>query len=57
MPRRGHTPAHPTRSYRSTEPLRVVGEEHDRPRLTPEALAQWRETVARLDAEQAEIIN
>ena len=50
-------PGNPTRSYRSSEPLRVVGEVHDWTRLTPEALQAWRERVAVLEAERAEIIN
>lgn len=50
-------PGNPTRSYRSTEPLRVVGERDDWTRLTPEALAQWRERIAQLEEDRAEIIN
>ncbi len=51
-------PGNPTRSYRSTEPLRVIREITDWTRLTPEALQTWRE---RLDAlrndDTAQIIN
>ena len=48
----------PTRSYRSTEPLRVVREVSDWPRLAPEDLQAWRDRLAvLLDEEQAEIIN
>jgi hypothetical protein len=51
-------PGNPTRSYRSTEPLKVVGEVTDWPRLTPEALQAWRDRLAViLDDERGEIIN
>jgi hypothetical protein len=51
-------PGNPTRSYRSTEPLRVVREVADWTRLTPEALAAWRERLAAIPAdERGEIIN
>ena len=39
-------PGNPTRSYRSREPLRVVGEVTDWTRLTPEALEGWRVRLA-----------
>lgn len=51
-------PGNPTRSYRSAEPLRVVCEVLNWTRLTPEALADWREKLAALHADpRAEIIN
>ena len=51
-------PGNPTRSYRSSEPLRVVGEVADWTRLTPEALAAWRHRLAViLEDERGEIIN
>ncbi len=51
-------PGNPTRSYRSAEPLRVVGEILDWTRLTPEALQTWRERLAALRAGgRDEIIN
>ncbi|MBD3941151.1 NAD(+)--rifampin ADP-ribosyltransferase [Microbacterium sp. NEAU-LLC] len=51
-------PGNPTRSYRSSEPLRIVGEVLDWTRLTPEALQQWRDRLAELAAdERGEIIN
>lgn len=51
-------PGNPTRSYRSTEPLRVVREVTDWARLTPEALQSWRERLAALrDDDTAQIIN
>lgn len=51
-------PGNPTRSYRSKDPLRVVGEVGDWTRLTPEALQAWRERFAALRAdERGEIIN
>ncbi|MCH6230327.1 NAD(+)--rifampin ADP-ribosyltransferase [Microbacterium sp. CFH 31415] len=51
-------PGNPTRSYRSSEPIRVIGETDDWTRLTPEALQQWQERLAVLLAdERGEIIN
>jgi len=51
-------PGNPTRSYRSSAPLRVVDEVTDWTRLTPEALQAWRERLAELRAdERGEIIN
>lgn len=51
-------PGNPTRSYRSTEPVRIVREVTDWPRLTPDALRLWRERLAALRAdERGEIIN
>jgi Rifampin ADP-ribosyl transferase len=51
-------PGNPTRSYRSREPLRVVGEVTDWTRQTPEALVAWRERLATILAdERGEIIN
>ena len=51
-------PGNPTRSYRSTDPLRVTGEVTDWPRLTAEALQAWRERLAELATdERGEIIN
>lgn len=51
-------PGNPTRSYRSSAPLRIVGEIADWTRLTPEALQTWRERLSRLlSDERAEIIN
>ncbi|CDP89749.1 MULTISPECIES: NAD(+)--rifampin ADP-ribosyltransferase [Mycolicibacterium] len=51
-------PGNPTRSYRSREPLRVVGEVTDWTRLTPEALQMWRDRLAAIHADsRGEIIN
>ncbi|MFK4543175.1 hypothetical protein RKD29_002771 [Streptomyces tendae] len=51
-------PGNPTRSYRSAEPLRVVGEVTDWTRQTPEALRMWRDRLAAMSREgRAEIIN
>ena len=51
-------PGNPTRSFRSEEPLKVVGEVFDWTRLTPEALQAWRDRLATLLAdERGEIIN
>ncbi|WP_333617888.1 NAD(+)--rifampin ADP-ribosyltransferase [Dietzia sp.] len=49
-------PGNPTRSCRSSNPLRVVAEVHDWPRLSPEALQAWRDRVAAMD-DSAGIIN
>ena len=50
-------PGNPTRSFRTSEPLRIVEEVHDWTRQTPEALQMWRERLAVLRATNAEIIN
>lgn len=51
-------PGNPTRSYRSTAPLRILREVTDWKRLTPEELQSWRDRlVALLDDDSAEIIN
>ena len=51
-------PGNPTRSYRSREPLRVIGEVADWTRQTPEALQLWRDRLAVIRAdERGEIIN
>jgi rifampin ADP-ribosylating transferase len=51
-------PGNPTRSYRSSAPLRVVREVTDWPRLSEEALASWRARLAALRSdERGEIIN
>jgi len=51
-------PGNPTRSYRSADPLRVVGEVFDWTRQTPEALQAWHDRLAALRAhERGEIIN
>lgn len=51
-------PGNPTRSYRSTAPLKIIGEVKDWTRLTPEALQFWRERIIdRRPAERGEIIN
>lgn len=51
-------PGNPTRSYRSTAPLRVVGEVTDWTRQEPEALKAWKERLAALRTdERGEIIN
>lgn len=47
-------PGNPTRSYRSQSPLKIVGEITDFPRLAPEQLQQWRDTLAN---NKGEIIN
>lgn len=45
-------PGNPTRSYRSTAPIRIVGEVTDWTRLTPEALQTWRDRLAVLRTEE-----
>jgi rifampin ADP-ribosylating transferase len=51
-------PGNPTRSYRSSAPLRVLGEVTDWTRLEPEALRAWKERLSALLAdERGEIIN
>jgi rifampin ADP-ribosylating transferase len=50
-------PGNPTRSFRSLAPLRIVAERDDWNRLTPEALAAWRERLTEMRDENAQIIN
>ncbi|NRQ50760.1 NAD(+)--rifampin ADP-ribosyltransferase [Aeromicrobium sp. YC3-14] len=51
-------PGNPTRSYRSTEPVRVTSEITDWPRLSPDELQAWRDRLAVMRAdERDEIIN
>ena len=50
-------PGNPTQSYRSREPLRVVGEVKTWQGHSPERLQQMKDNVARLQAEGAEIID
>ena len=51
-------PGNPTRSYRSSAPLRIVGEITEWKRLTPEQLQTWRERLSMLlSSERGEIIN
>ncbi|MFC9788480.1 NAD(+)--rifampin ADP-ribosyltransferase [Rhodococcus sp. NPDC127528] len=51
-------PGNPTRSYRSSAPLRVVGEITEWTRLTPEQLQTWRERLSELlSSERGEILN
>ena len=51
-------PGNPTRSYRSSAPLKVIGEIAHWTRLTPEALQVWRERLTALRSdERGEIIN
>ena len=47
-------PGNPTRSYRTREPLKIVGEVTDWVRITPEELQKWREKLAN---SKGEIIN
>src|SRR5919107_1291967 len=47
-------PGNPTRSYRSQDPLKIIGEVTDWVRLTEEELQSWREKLANV---KGEIIN
>jgi len=47
-------PGNPTRSYRSQEPLKIIGEKTDWVRLTPVELQNWREKLSKV---KGEIIN
>jgi Rifampin ADP-ribosyl transferase len=44
-------PGNPTRSYRSTAPLKIVGEITEWARLSPEEVQTWRENIAKLGGE------
>lgn len=51
-------PGNPTKSYRSSAPLKIVGEIANWTRLTPEALQMWRERLIALPPDKrGEIIN
>lgn len=51
-------PGNPTRSHRSTSPVRIVREVHDWTRLSPEVLRGWHERLAALRSEpRGEIVN
>jgi rifampin ADP-ribosylating transferase len=50
-------PGNPTQSYRSREPLQVIGEVTEWEGHSPERLQQMKDNVARLRAEGAEIID
>ena len=44
-------PGNPTRSYRTLEPLKIVGELTEWVRQTPEDIQRWRERLASSDGE------
>lgn len=51
-------PGNPTRSYRSTEPLKVIREVDGWPHMSPDELQSWRDKLAALLVDDsAEIIN
>ncbi|MDG5486059.1 NAD(+)--rifampin ADP-ribosyltransferase [Mycolicibacterium gadium] len=51
-------PGNPTRSYRSTAPLRILGEVTEWTRLSPEQLQWWRERLSELfSSGRGEILN
>lgn len=39
-------PGNPTRSYRTTEPLKIIGEVTDWEKVTPQEIERWREKLA-----------
>jgi hypothetical protein len=47
-------PGNPTRSYRSQQPLKIIGEVTDWKRQTPEQLEQWRNRLANI---KGDIVN
>jgi Rifampin ADP-ribosyl transferase len=47
-------PGNPTRSYRTSAPLKIIGEITDWVRLTPEELQKWHERLANI---KGDIIN
>ncbi len=47
-------PGNPTRSYRSAEPLKIVGEVKNFEKRPPEEILQWRERIANI---KGDIIN
>ena len=52
------SPGNPTRSYRSKEPLKIIGEVTDWVRLPPEELKKWQENLKKLRGDpKTEIIN
>jgi hypothetical protein len=51
-------PGNPTRSYRSSAPLKIVGQITDWAKLTPDALEIWRRRLIALPPEErCDIIN
>jgi len=51
-------PGNPTRSYRSTAPLKIIGEVTEWIRLTDDELQSWKQRIAKLrENPGAEIIN
>jgi hypothetical protein len=50
-------PGNPTRSYRSSSPLKIIGEVTDWVRLTPEELQRWRQKLAKIESSRRKIIN
>jgi rifampin ADP-ribosylating transferase len=51
-------PGNPTRSYRSKDPVKIVGELTDWIKLTDEELQNWKDRIAKLkENPDAEIIN
>lgn len=50
-------PGNPTQSYRSREPLRIVGEVHDWPAHPPDQLKAMRDHLARLREQGVEALD
>lgn len=50
-------PGNPTRSYRSKEPLRIVGEITEWTKLTAEEFQTWQDNLTKLRTSNAQIIN
>jgi rifampin ADP-ribosylating transferase len=50
-------PGNPTRSYRSSAPLKIVGEITEWVRQTAEEIKMWKERIAKINDERGEIIN
>lgn len=50
-------PGNPTRSYRSKEPVKIVGEITEWNRLSSEEIKTWKERIATIQANRGEIIN
>jgi hypothetical protein len=51
-------PGNPTRSFRSSDPVRIVREVDDWTRLTPEALQRWRDLIiSKAPEDRGEILN
>ena len=50
-------PGNPTRSFRTSDPVRILAEIDGWTRLTPEELETWRANLAAIEAAGGEIVN